>query len=231
MWHPVCRSVAIISPKKKEISHEEIRGCFKSCPFAYIAKTTGIWISTVIAASNSHWKPMERRWFETESAWQFCDSLLTWWDEASVSLVPVCQDESGIASHFMVKIRLKNHFKNSHFVLKVCTLILVSNTCWIAGHIAEHCNTDGCWIIGMKMLHWNRFQWYLVTFKMSDMHVCSTLVALCEQYNHCLLQTTLSGVAVHEPIKLVYQPCQIAHFAESEKGLWTTSNVMITIPW
>ncbi len=52
--------------------------------------------------------------------------------------------------------------------------------------------------------------------------------ALCEQYNHRLLQTTPGDVAVHEPIKFVYHPCQIPKLTDflnrEEKKLWTTHN-------
>ena len=41
------------------------RGCFKSCP-SCIAWTTGVWISTVVPASNSYWELWEKRAFETK---------------------------------------------------------------------------------------------------------------------------------------------------------------------
>ncbi len=77
----------------------------------------------------------------TEITWQFwvANSLLTWWDE----VVSVCQNESGIASHFKVKIRFK-----IVIILILCIelhvvfmLTVVRDTCWIE---ICHCNMDRC---------------------------------------------------------------------------------------
>ena len=108
------------------------------------------YISIIVPVSNIYWKLLERQSFEPEITEQFweANSLLTWRDEASQPLEPICKVESGFTSNFYLwwKYSFKI-LKNSHFVYTVmCGVNVDRDNEHTLGWVSA-LQLDWCWII------------------------------------------------------------------------------------